>query len=978
MQPLRVSLSQGRTDLSFKESLHTTSTSHKIEEVKQGIEVDCLSSDSNTLYPAGEGMDSASRFPGPQQAHGHRAVSLDEDIQSPSPPSQHSHSPAKAATLAKDLLKTFEKPLKTFDKLPKTSASSPKTSNKPPKTSASSPAPDVKPNANTFSCARTTPSLLQNFSDLSDLSDDDVSSPDDDAPSPSYAPSSPSQQPKRKSTTAHSTRIQRKTWKVVLSYDEDDEDQEVVETRRTEVKYSVKGKGGATTTAAEGSVATKGSPAPPRKITPLPASTPPGISERLPSPGPQPMDVEKEVVDAVEEAMVVEANMEPEAVIAEPVPAPVSVPVPEKKKRKRAQDVEPEPEVESEPPKKRTRASAAAAIYTSKKDKTTTASNKNFKASASTKATTASTKDLKSKLQVSKAPEVDLIKSSTGDEPEARVTRSKARTQTVVAPVAAAMKGKDGKTAKAKQAAKIAQAKEAVKTKADKKMKGKKETAEATFEDQMEVDPFETIPAPPPELEKPEKKAPVEAKPKKTAAKPAKKAIVMPWDPVSEEEPAPEDLPPKKPASRKPASKKDIAAQNTSPPAPAANSGPAPVSEKAPSSPSAAILKPAFDKVSSPSLAAIPDPTTPVRDLRYSIDQSSGCHAKSLDITTSEAALNPVYSESFQIGHSDAQEERPAEDNEGDGGAADEAGSEHASEHIEPIPIPSSGRKMWENEGPKRLPVTMPSEEEATLTSSPIVAHSSPPRKIEYTIVDNTPSPPRSMNSAIWRRDLPFQAQQLLSTEKTGIVTREAQASTTQKRAPEVWVPRAAPSPSKQPRSILASNGQSKLQVSPLRRSGGLRQRSPAVQRPRPSVNFAIPGRELPVHRSLSDEGATRKPVKVKTRRDPTDAIVQVLNDIHEEVVKKLVYKFAQVEKKSKADRENLITQAREDIGKIQRNSIKHYNDLVEVQEAYCQVGGKAFSELQELERVSMELLAEMEKGIAAHDAAGRRRLALM
>lgn len=149
----------------------------------------------------------------------------------------------------------------------------------------------------------------------------------------------------------------------------------------------------------------------------------------------------------------------------------------------------------------------------------------------------------------------------------------------------------------------------------------------------------------------------------------------MPWDPVSEEEPAPEDLPPKKPASRKPASKKDIAAQNTSPPAPAANSGPAPVSEKAPSSPSAAILKPAFDKVSSPSLAAIPDPTTPVRDLRYSIDQSSGCHAKSLDITTSEAALNPVYSESFQIGHSDAQEERPAEDNEGDGGAADEAGS---------------------------------------------------------------------------------------------------------------------------------------------------------------------------------------------------------------------------------------------------------------------------------------------------------------
>lgn len=101
------------------------------------------------------------------------------------------------------------------------------------------------------------------------------------------------------------------------------------------------------------------------------------------------------------------------------------------------------------------------------------------------------------------------------------------------------------------------------------------------------------------------------------------------------------------------------------------------------------------------------------------------------------------------------------------------------------------------------------------------------------------------MNSAIWRRDLPFQAQQLLSTEKTGIVTREAQASTTQKRAPEVWVPRAAPSPSKQPRSILASNGQSKLQVSPLRRSGGLRQRSPAVQRPRPSVNFAIPGREV-------------------------------------------------------------------------------------------------------------------------------------
>lgn len=468
--------------------------------------MDCLSSDSNTLYPAGEGMDSASRFPGPQQAHGHRAVSLDEDIQSPSPPSQHSHSPAKAATLAKDLLKTFEKPLKTFDKLPKTSASSPKTSNKPPKTSASSPAPDVKPNANTFSCARTTPSLLQNFSDLSDLSDDDVSSPDDDAPSPSYAPSSPSQQPKRKSTTAHSTRIQRKTWKVVLSYDEDDEDQEVVETRRTEVKYSVKGKGGATTTAGEGSVATKGSPAPPRKITPLPASTPPGISERLPSPGPQPMDVEKEVVDAVEEAMVVEANMEPEAVIgnlnwlrttlmkltwilslAEPVPAPISVPVPEKKKRKRAQDVEPEPEVESEPPKKRTRASAAAAIYTSKKDKTTTASNKDFKATASTKATTASTKDLKSKLQVSKAPEVDLIKSSTGDEPEARVTRSKARTQTVVAPVAAAMKGKDGKTAKAKQAAKIAQAKEAVKTKADKKMKGKKETAEATFEDQVRI-----------------------------------------------------------------------------------------------------------------------------------------------------------------------------------------------------------------------------------------------------------------------------------------------------------------------------------------------------------------------------------------------------------------------------------------------------------------------------------------------------------
>lgn len=36
--------------------------------------------------------------------------------------------------------------------------------------------------------------------------------------------------------------------------------------------------------------------------------------------------------------------------------------------------------------------------------------------------------------------------------------------------------------------------------------------------------------------------------------------------------------------------------------------------------------------------------------------------------------------------------------------------------------------------------------------------------------------------------------------------------------------------------------------------------------------------------------------------------------------MKKLVYKFAQVEKKSKADREDLITQAREDIGKIQRN----------------------------------------------------------